>query len=107
MSESPNTATEPLEWTVSNPDGEEIVKIIGESDGDTPNVKKLQLQALKTGVVKVTASTKRTPTIEEPNPKNISATCEIEVVESVDKFVSFKISKMPENVTYNGTIQMQ
>ena len=107
VSESPNTATEPLEWTVSNPDGEEIVKIIGESDGDTPNVKKLQLQALKTGVVKVTASTKRTPTIEEPNPKNISATCEIEVVESVDKFVSFKISKMPENVTYNGTIQMQ
>ncbi len=101
--ESPNTADEPLVCTVT--EGEDVVEVLGVSDGKTPNIKVFRLKALKTGTAKITVSTDRIATEGNENPENISATCEIEVVESIASYVSFKINEPIADVVYNGEVQ--
>ena len=101
--ESPNTADEPLVCTVT--EGEDVVEVLGVSDGKTPNIKVFRLKALKTGTAKIKVSTDRIATEGNENPENISTTCEIEVVESIASYVSFKIKDTIADVVYNGETQ--
>ncbi len=101
--ESPNTADEPLICTVT--EGEDVVEVLGVSDGKTPNIKVFRLKALKTGTAKITVSTDRIATEGNETPENISATCEIEVVDSIASYVSFKINEPIADVVYNGEVQ--
>ena len=101
--ESPNTADEPLICTVT--EGKDVVEVLGVSDGKIPNIKIFRLKALKPGSAKIKVSTDRTATEGNETPENISTTCEIEVVESIDSYVSFKIKEPIADVVYNGEVQ--
>lgn len=103
--EDPETANEPLIWSIVDNNG--IIEPIEFVDGETDNIKILRVKTLKTGVVKITASTDRTPTEKDPEPKNVSTTCEIEVVESAKDYTSLYVKEgtEPANVTYNGKEQ--
>lgn len=105
--ESPNTADEPLICTVSKDEnGNDIAEVVGIKDGKTPNIKIITLKALKPGNAKITVSTDRTATEDNADPENISATCDIQVVESIASYVSFKIKEPVADVVYNGEVQM-
>ena len=104
--ESPNTADEPLVCSVSQDEkGNAIAEVIRITDGKTPNIKIIRLKALKTGTAKITVSTDRIASDDGEAPENISATCELQVVDSIESYASFKIKEPIADVVYNGTVQ--
>lgn len=104
--ESPNTADEPLVCSVSQDEnGNDIAEVIRITDGKTPNIKIIRLKALKTGTAKITVSTDRIASDDGEAPENIWATCELQVVDSIESYASFKIKEPIADVVYNGTVQ--
>ncbi len=104
--ESPNTADEPLVCSVlQDENGNDIAEVIRITDGKTPNIKIIRLKALKTGTAKIKVSTDRIASDDGEAPENISATCELQVVNSIESYASFKIKEPIADVVYNGTVQ--
>lgn len=74
--QAPKTANEPIEWSVDDPS---IVEIISSEYDPTSNVQTIKVKALKKGSCKITVKTVRIPTLTNPNPVQVEATCGVVV----------------------------
>lgn len=101
LKENPSTANEKVEWEVSD---DSVLQIIDSTYNAESNVQLLKVKALRTGDCKITARTVRIPTIKEPEPVQVEATCGIVVVDPV-KMSNTTVTLSATSYEYNGKAQ--